>query len=563
VETSEHVKILSKYVLKEHAGPLVFALAALTSLLLLNYVAKQFGALVGKGLPWTAILEFFALSIPFTVATTLPMAVLISTLYAFSRLAAENEITALKASGVGMPTVMYTAHRAAPNNALLMIAFNDQVLSRANHQLAVLQTDIARTKPTFALREQVINPVSPGRLYVRTGHIDRATNRMREVTIYDLGDPSRARTIYSASGLLGFSANGSDLVMTLFDGWMQEVSSADPGELTRLFFRKNQFIVKGVGNKFESSQNVDYKGPREKTICEMQHDYALASGGLERARMELVRLAENTTHFSTTGVSLQMTRPPTTVDTTHAKTGITIGGTYCKLLSLFGVRQANAAEVVHREALVPEPGPVPQFGGSRAQRARERTLIEKQRAAQDSARMAAQQSGNATTFLPPSAGMPMTASGDATLGAINSMRDRISESERTRNMFGVEIHKKFSLAVACIVFVLIGAPIALRFPRGGVGLVISVSLSVFALYYVGLIAGQSLAENGTLTPFWSMWMANILFTIVGLALLSRMGKESGSARGGDMREMLDMLRAWFAGILRKLGLKVDRRRRVA
>ena len=67
------MKILSKYVLKEHTGPLVFALAALTSLLLLNYVAKQFGALVGKGLPWTAILEFFGLSIPFTVATTLPM----------------------------------------------------------------------------------------------------------------------------------------------------------------------------------------------------------------------------------------------------------------------------------------------------------------------------------------------------------------------------------------------------------------------------------------------------------------------------------------------------------
>ena len=89
------MKILSRYVLKEHAGPLVFALAALTSLLLLNYVAKQFGALVGKGLPWTAIVEFFALSIPFTVATTLPMAVLISTLYAFIRLAAEIEITAL------------------------------------------------------------------------------------------------------------------------------------------------------------------------------------------------------------------------------------------------------------------------------------------------------------------------------------------------------------------------------------------------------------------------------------------------------------------------------------
>ncbi|MFL5954851.1 MAG: LptF/LptG family permease [Gaiellaceae bacterium] len=568
------MKILSKYVLKEHTGPLVFALAALTSLLLLNYIAKQFGALVGKGLPWTAILEFFGLSIPFTVATTLPMAVLISTLYAFSRLAAENEITALKASGVGMPTVMLPALGAATIITILMIGFNDQILSRANHQLAVLQTDIARTKPTFALREQVINPVSPGRLYVRTGHIDRATNRMREVTIYDLGDPSKGRTIYATSGLLGFSPNGADLVMTLFDGWMQEVSSTDPGQLTRLFFRRNQFIVKGVGSKFESSQNVDYKGPREKTICEMQQDYTAATGGVERARNDLSRLLLNSVHYSTTGVSLQAqeaahmagVRPVTPLgpmtaqgpaahfDTTHASVGITIGGAYCRFLSLFGVKTAHAAE----------PAIAPQFGGTRAQRARERALIEKQRLAQDSANKAAAAAGTPATptFVAPSAGYAAV-SGNETLGAINGLRDRLGESERTRNMFGVEIHKKFSLAVACIVFILIGAPIALRFPRGGVGLVISVSLSVFALYYVGLIAGQSLAENGTLSPFWSMWLANIIFTIVGLFLLSRMGKESGSSRGGDMREMLDMLRTWGAGLLRRVGLKADRRRRAA
>ena len=550
------MKILSKYVLKEHAGPLVFALAALTSLLLLNYVAKQFGALVGKGLPWTAILEFFGLSIPFTVATTLPMAVLISTLYAFSRLAAENEITALKASGVGMPTVMYPALGAATLIAMLMIGFNDQILSRANHQLAVLQTDIARTKPTFALREQVINPVSPGRLYVRTGHIDRSTNRMREVTIYDLGDPSRARTIYSTSGLLNFSPNGTDLVMTLYDGFMQEVSAADPAQLTRLFFRKNQFIVKGIGNKFENSQNVDYKGPREKTICEMQQDYISATGGVERTRGDLSWLIRKTVHYSATGLPLPEPAAMTPVDTSHARTGFTIGGAYCRLLSLFGVKQAQAAELTP----APDPAPVPQFGGSRAQRARERELTEAQRRSRDSVLRGIHSSTPATNFVSPSSGFPMI-DGDATIGAISSLRDRIVESERTRDMFGVEIHKKFSLAVACIVFVLIGAPIALRFPRGGVGLVISVSLSVFALYYVGLIAGQSLAENGTLSPFWSMWMANILFTIVGLVLLSRMGKESGSSRGGDMREMLDMLRAWCAALLRRMGLKADRRRR--
>jgi lipopolysaccharide export system permease protein len=173
------VKILDKYVLKEHVGPLTFALTALTSLLLLNYVAKQFGNLVGKGLPWTVIAEFFMLSVPFTVAMTLPMAVLVSVLYAYSRLASENEITALKASGIGMVRMLVPVLLGASVLALAMIAFNDQVLPRANHRLRVLQGDIARKKPTFALREQVINEVSPGKLFLRAGHIEENSNIMR------------------------------------------------------------------------------------------------------------------------------------------------------------------------------------------------------------------------------------------------------------------------------------------------------------------------------------------------------------------------------------------------
>src|SRR5665213_3240478 len=115
------VKILSKYVLKEHLAPLIFSLTALTSLLLLNYIAKQFGNLVGKGIPWTAVAEFFLLSIPFTVALTLPMAVLVATLHAFSRLASENEITALKASGVSLSKLMTPVLIAAAGVTVFMI----------------------------------------------------------------------------------------------------------------------------------------------------------------------------------------------------------------------------------------------------------------------------------------------------------------------------------------------------------------------------------------------------------------------------------------------------------
>jgi lipopolysaccharide export system permease protein len=91
----------------------------------------------------------------------------------------------------------------------------------------------------------------------------------------------------------------------------------------------------------------------------------------------------------------------------------------------------------------------------------------------------------------------------------------------------------------------VGAPIALRFPRGGVGLVIGVSLVIFGIYYVGLIAGEALADKNVLTPFWAMWAANILLTIVGVFLLARMGREGATTRGGDVREMLEIVRNVF------------------
>jgi lipopolysaccharide export system permease protein len=116
---------------------------------------------------------------------------------------------------------------------------------------------------------------------------------------------------------------------------------------------------------------------------------------------------------------------------------------------------------------------------------------------------------------------------------------RLELAQRQRDRYEIEIHKKFSLAAACLIFCIVGPPIALRFPRGGVGLVIGVSLAVFALYYVGLIGGESLANKGFVPPFWAMWGTNVIMTLVGIVMLLRMGNDSGSGRGGGIREWLD------------------------
>ena len=491
------MKILHRYVLKEHLGPLTFALTALTSILLLQYIGKHFGQLVGKGLPTLVIAEFFGLSVPLTIALTLPMAVLVATLYAFSRLAAENEITALKASGVSHVSVLQPVLWAALGVTLVMVGFNDQVLPRSNHRLSILQRDIAQTKPTFGLREQVINEVIPGKFYLRAGHLDEATNLMREVTIYDMGDPTRRRTIYADSGNMSMTRSMTDLELTLYNGNMQDVPSATPDDLQRLYFDVDVIRIRNVGNQFQKTTSDSYKSDREMTVCEMQAAQDRSRKEHAMARREFLAKRAAAIKGGT-----KLSKEVLTARTSPAW-DIGLGRVYCNAVSLLSVGTAQAQAVTSR-------------------------------------------------VRPPSTGITDP------LGAtmLEGLRLRMTESSRIVSSYGVEIHKKFALAVACFVFVLLGAPIALRFPRGGVGLTIGVSLFVFALYYVCLIAGESLGKRGLLAPVVSMWAANVLFALVALWLLSKIGREARTARGGDMGEMIDAIRGWAR---EKIG--ADRRRR--
>jgi lipopolysaccharide export system permease protein len=120
--------------------------------------------------------------------------------------------------------------------------------------------------------------------------------------------------------------------------------------------------------------------------------------------------------------------------------------------------------------------------------------------------------------------------------AVQSAQQQLLAQREVLDGLAVEIHKKFALSFACLVFVLFGPPIALRFPRGGVGVTIGVSIVVFGLYYVCLMGGEALADKGKLPAFIAMWIANVLFSLIGIALLWRVESTTDSSRGGGLRE---------------------------
>src|SRR5437667_11386715 len=131
------VRTISRYLLRQHIAPLGFALAALTSLMLIQQVAKQLSGLLGKGLPTGVIVEVFVLSLPFIVAVTLPMAVLVAVLHVFTRLAADNEITAMQAGGLSLSRLVRPVLGGAACVGLPSFARTVQVLPRSNHQLRI------------------------------------------------------------------------------------------------------------------------------------------------------------------------------------------------------------------------------------------------------------------------------------------------------------------------------------------------------------------------------------------------------------------------------------------
>jgi len=120
--------------------------------------------------------------------------------------------------------------------------------------------------------------------------------------------------------------------------------------------------------------------------------------------------------------------------------------------------------------------------------------------------------------------------------------------ERT-NQLEVEIYKKWAIAFACLVFTLLGPPLALRFPRGGVGMVIAASTVIFSIYWVGLIGGESLADKDLGSPFFTMWIPNIVFALLGLSLLSHMARTGTTSRGSAWEEIWYRIRTGTARLL--------------
>ncbi len=443
------MKILYRYIFREHVGPFFFGLSVIMFILVMDFILEVLNMIIGKGLNAFIILQVFVLNLAWMLALAIPMAVLVSTLMAFGRLSQDNEITALKVSGVSIYRLILPALVASILITGVMVFFNDRVLPELNHQARLLMTDIHQKRPTWNLKENVFIDEIPG-YHILIKKVDPHSSDVRGITIYDLKNRRIPRTIIAEKGEVEFTPDGNTLVFRLFKGEVHETDEKDPQRYRRVSFDKQTIYIHNVGSKLIRSQS-DYRTDREKTSAQMLDEIKKMEANVIASKQKITQTATLALRKVSAGVP---------------------GQTYAE--------SARDGEVHSKDVSVVE------------KKVLDNLIKENQNV----------------------------------LNQILSEKQNSKNKKRYINSLLVEVHKKFALAVACVVFILIGAPLGIMAKKGGMAVGLGLSLGFFVLYWAFLIGGEELADRQLIPAFWAMWSANILIGGAGIYILVKSAKET-------------------------------------
>lgn len=479
--TAMRTFILSRYIIREHIGPFFFAFATITLLFLLNLLFRELSRILSKGLPWNVVLEFFALNMAWMIALSVPMAVLTATLMAFGRMAADNEIAAMAANGVSIYAIIAPVALTAALLAAGLVWFNNNVLPDFNHRTRLLASDIARKRPTINIEPGVWYDDIPNYgLLVQELKDSVNLTQARNLLITDYTSTTLSRTISARRGTIGADTSRAALVLTLYDGEMQEIDMQKPNEFRRVTFPKHVITIV-VDDMFLSRSESEYRGDREKSAQQMRQDVAN-----HRREIMQVRARINT--------ALAVNLP-------------------AGLRRFLPIPRDSALVATVPRFQPPTATPAPDAGAAPPQ-----------------------PSWPKADMIPaPANGAAAAASTSRALQLHRQLLHHLEREasllqgfERKSKGLTVEIEKKYSIPVACLVFVLIGAPLGVMSRRGGLATGGGISLVFFLLYWTFLVGGEDLADREIVSPFLAMWSANIIVGAAGAFFLWRAAHDQTS-----------------------------------
>lgn len=259
--------IFTRYILKEMIVPFILGLFLIILIFVLNMVFQMLGKIAGRGLDMYIIMEFFFLNLAWIVTLAAPMAVLIATLMAFGRLSTDNEITALRASGISIFYMLRPALLFGLIMSLILFYFNDQILPDFNHRSRQLSSDITRKRPTVNMQEGVYMFDVPN-VVLKARTIDGETSRLTDVVIYNEGDKKYLTTILADHGVLEFDYDHEKFIMKLYSGTIHRIERYEISNYEKTIFDTAIFRF-DVPNMTLQRRDSEYRSDREMSSKDM------------------------------------------------------------------------------------------------------------------------------------------------------------------------------------------------------------------------------------------------------------------------------------------------------
>ncbi len=281
------MKILDRYIFREMLTAFTIGVVTFTFVLLMNKILRLVELIVNKGVPLTVVLRLFLYILPYSLVVTIPMATLLACLAAYGRMAADNEITALKVTGLSLYRLVVPAVAFALAAYLVTTYITMSLLPFSNRAFKGLVYQLTRLRATLGIQEGIFNTDFEGlTLYVHK--LDQETGTLQGVFIVDSREPKEQRVVIAREGRLFSDAERLRILLKLQDGSTHITAADSPGRYRVLSFGAYDLgleMGRGLSDPIERPL-----GEQELTIGELRQRAARLRAEGQNFRPALVEM---------------------------------------------------------------------------------------------------------------------------------------------------------------------------------------------------------------------------------------------------------------------------------
>lgn len=449
------IKKIDSYIFKRFFTLFLMTFLICIFILLMQFLWKHITELVGKGIAWSVLGEFFIYAVLSLVPMALPLAILLASLMSFGNLGENFELTAMKAAGVSLFRIMRPLILFISIVCVGAFYFSNYVLPVAQTKLWTLIFSLRQKSPEFDIPVgEFYSGINGVNIYVR----GKENGLLKDMMIYDFsGGFDNATVMVSDSGRVQFTADNKYLKLSLYDGESfenlkkQRLNSSQ----TSVPYRREAFKTKEIlldfdseFNRFDESMLQDQHV--SKNITQLTHSIDSVSKIANVRRIEQGKELINQHYFAREELNGRQLNQKIKLKSKR----INVDSLFLSLSQDEMVRVSNSA-------------------------------LEKAKSMKEQ---------------------------------ISYNKMMLDEPVKYVRRHQIEWHRKFTLSFACLIFFFIGAPLGAIIRKGGLGMPVVISVIMFIIYYIIDNTGYKMAREGIWEAYEGMWLSSGVLLPIGIFL---------------------------------------------